>query len=108
VQAVGDAFTLMSPEEKKDVAAIERFLGTSIPRVEMPDFDYKRASDPKAHAGAGGEGRGERGSRGERGGGSRQRRSSGGEATRPAAGPAAPAHGRRPARDSVNRRRKRM
>ena len=37
---VGDAFTLMSPEEQKDVAAIERFLGRAIPRVMLPDFDY--------------------------------------------------------------------
>jgi ATP-dependent RNA helicase RhlE len=38
--SVGDAFTLMSPEEQKDVAAIERFLGRAIPRVMLPDFDY--------------------------------------------------------------------
>jgi ATP-dependent RNA helicase RhlE len=38
--SVGDAFTLMSPEEEKDVAAIERFLGRAIPRVVLPDFDY--------------------------------------------------------------------
>ncbi len=41
VEAVGDAFTLMSPEEQKDVVAIERFLGRTIPRVLLPDFDYK-------------------------------------------------------------------
>jgi len=46
VEAVGDAFTLMSPEEKKEMAAIERFLGRAIPRVMVPDFDYRRASDP--------------------------------------------------------------
>jgi ATP-dependent RNA helicase RhlE len=38
--AVGDAFTLMSPEEQKDVETIERFLGRGIPRVLLPDFDY--------------------------------------------------------------------
>jgi ATP-dependent RNA helicase RhlE len=37
---VGDAFTLMSPEEQPQVAAIERFLGRAIPRVMLPDFDY--------------------------------------------------------------------
>jgi ATP-dependent RNA helicase RhlE len=37
---LGDVFTLMSPEESKDVAAIERFLGRAIPRVMLPDFDY--------------------------------------------------------------------
>ena len=39
-EPVGDAFTLMSPEEQKDVAAIERLLGRAIPRVLLPDFDY--------------------------------------------------------------------
>src|SRR5439155_11543068 len=40
VDAVGDAFTLMSPEEKGDLAAIERALGHTLPRVTVPDFDY--------------------------------------------------------------------
>jgi ATP-dependent RNA helicase RhlE len=38
--AVGAASTLMSPDEQKDVEAIERFLGRSIVRVTVPDFDY--------------------------------------------------------------------
>jgi len=37
----GDAFTMMSPEEQNEVAEIERFLGRSVPRVMLPDFDYK-------------------------------------------------------------------
>ncbi len=41
VDAVGDAFTLMTPEEQKSVVEIERFLGRTIPRVMLPDFDYK-------------------------------------------------------------------
>jgi len=44
-EPVGDAFTLMSPEEQKDVAVIEQFLGRAIPRVMLPDFDY--AMDPR-------------------------------------------------------------
>ena len=70
VEAVGDAFTLMSPEEQKDVLAIERFLGRSIPRVVLPDFDYK-AKPPKdgGYRGDGDSGRGGRGGRGSRGGG---------------------------------------
>ncbi len=40
----GDAFTLMSPEEQGDLAAIERFLGRTVPRVMLPDFDYKMRS----------------------------------------------------------------
>jgi ATP-dependent RNA helicase RhlE len=39
--AVGDAFTLMSPEEQQHVAAIERFMGRTVPRVMLPDFDYR-------------------------------------------------------------------
>jgi ATP-dependent RNA helicase RhlE len=38
--AVGDAFTLMTAEEGPDVAAIERFIGQSIPRVKLENFKY--------------------------------------------------------------------
>lgn len=38
---VGDVFTLMSPEEQREVGAIERLLGRAIPRVLLPDFDYQ-------------------------------------------------------------------
>jgi ATP-dependent RNA helicase RhlE len=49
VDALGDAFTFMASEEAKDVAAIERFLGKTIPRVILPDFDYKgRGTTPPA------------------------------------------------------------
>jgi ATP-dependent RNA helicase RhlE len=112
VDASGDAFTLMSPEEKTDVAAIERFLGRSIPRVLIPDFDYKRHSDGQGRAGPGRhreEPRGER-PRGERPRGERPRRDAGERrpaAPRPA-GPAEPAHGRRPKRNAPSRRRPRM
>jgi ATP-dependent RNA helicase RhlE len=40
----GDAFTLMSPEEQADLTAIERFLGRTVPRVLLPDFDYRMRS----------------------------------------------------------------
>jgi ATP-dependent RNA helicase RhlE len=39
--AHGDAFTLMSPEEQEAIDSIERFLGRSIPRVLLPDFNYE-------------------------------------------------------------------
>ena len=66
VDAVGDAFTLMSPQEQKDVMAIERFLGRTIPRVMLPDFDYKMrpkeiakiVSSPDFGGGSGGARRG--------------------------------------------------
>src|SRR5207342_647635 len=38
---VGDVFTLMGPEEQREVAAIERLLGRAILRVVLPDFDYQ-------------------------------------------------------------------
>ncbi|HYQ96528.1 MAG TPA: helicase-related protein, partial [Candidatus Eisenbacteria bacterium] len=47
VDAVGDAFTLIAPEEQKQLSAIERFLGRAVPRVILPDFDYKRRPSEK-------------------------------------------------------------
>ena len=40
-EAAGNVATLMSPEEQTDVASIERFMGRSVPRVMLPDFDYE-------------------------------------------------------------------
>jgi ATP-dependent RNA helicase RhlE len=59
-QAVGDAFTLMSPEDEGDVRAIERFIGKSIPRLKLDGFEYApyeaRPPQPE-HQGMGGAGR---------------------------------------------------
>jgi ATP-dependent RNA helicase RhlE len=125
VDAVGDAFTLMSPEEQKDFTAIERFLGRAVPRVMLPDFDYhmrpreiadsirgdgggrggkKRGGRSGASAGSsGGQGRGQKGS-GQRGSGGQGQRGSGGQGQRgsgreqrPSAGSAEnPQFGRKP------------
>ncbi|MBI3549802.1 MAG: DEAD/DEAH box helicase [Elusimicrobia bacterium] len=38
---VGDAVTLMDREEERFITAIERYIGTSIPRAVLPDFPYK-------------------------------------------------------------------
>jgi len=43
--AVGDAFTLATPENNSDVRAIERFIGQEIPRLKLEGFAYKSASD---------------------------------------------------------------
>ncbi len=43
-EAVGDAFTLVSPEEEKSLRVIERTLGPAIPRVKLPDFNYRGLS----------------------------------------------------------------
>ena len=94
-EATGDAFTLMAHEEERDLKAIERFIGKSILRVSIPDFDYKKAPTPQEHgaSGHGGRGSGGRGGRGGDGGGR--------SAPRPAAPlPSDPVHGRKPRRSS--------
>jgi len=138
VQAVGDAFTLMSPDEKSDVLAIERFLGRSIPRVMVPDFNYHQAAAPReggrggyrsegregrgGGGGGGGEGRqggerrrrprsGSNGSRGRASGTSREERTSptsGAASIAPTARPVTAEHGRRPQRNTPDRRRRRL
>ncbi len=40
-QAVGDACTLVTPENASDVRDIERFIGQKIPEMKLEGFDYK-------------------------------------------------------------------
>jgi ATP-dependent RNA helicase RhlE len=97
----GDAITLMTPEEEKDVAAIERFIGSDIPNVVLPDFDYKKRreageAEPRdRHESAG------RGAR--RGAGSRGGHGSS-AVTRPRVAVVAPTFGRRPKAATATRR----
>jgi len=68
--AVGDAFTLVTPQETAEVRAIERFIKATIPQLYLEGFDYK-AVPPAAFAGEG-DNRGRRGfgrGRARRGGG---------------------------------------
>ena len=46
-EATGDAFTLVSPEEEGELRSIERALGKRLPRVTVPDFDYKARPDAR-------------------------------------------------------------
>ena len=39
-QAVGDAFTLVSPENLNDLRDIERFIGQKIPELKLEGFNY--------------------------------------------------------------------
>jgi ATP-dependent RNA helicase RhlE len=39
-QAVGDAFTLVSPENRNDIRDIQRFIGQTIPELKLEGFDY--------------------------------------------------------------------
>jgi ATP-dependent RNA helicase RhlE len=66
--ATGDAFILVSREEEEALARIERQVGQRLPRVTLPEFDYKAAATPKP-PGGGGEQRS--------GGGGRQQRPQG-------------------------------
>jgi ATP-dependent RNA helicase RhlE len=40
-QTVGDAFTIMTGEDVREVAAIEHFIGQKIPRVKLDGFKYE-------------------------------------------------------------------
>ena len=40
-EATGEAYTLVAPEEETDFRAIERAVGRTLPRVTLPDFDYR-------------------------------------------------------------------
>ncbi len=46
-EAIGDAFTFVSPEEEGDLRAIERAVGKRLPRVTVPDFDYAARPEGK-------------------------------------------------------------
>jgi ATP-dependent RNA helicase RhlE len=41
-KAEGDAFVLVSPGEEGSLADIERQIGQRLPRVTLPDFDYRQ------------------------------------------------------------------
>jgi ATP-dependent RNA helicase RhlE len=59
-QAVGDAFTLVTPENASDIRDIQRFIGQKIPELRLAGFNYLPfTARPPQPAGAGG-GRGGR------------------------------------------------
>ncbi len=41
-ELTGDAITLVAPDEENDLRAIERAIGKRLPRVTVPDFDYRQ------------------------------------------------------------------
>jgi ATP-dependent RNA helicase RhlE len=41
-EATGEAFTFVAPEDESDLRAIERAIGKPLPRVLLPDFDYRQ------------------------------------------------------------------
>ncbi len=46
-EATGDAFTFVAPEEEEDLRRIEKAVGKRLPRVTLPDFDYKAKVEGK-------------------------------------------------------------
>jgi len=46
-EVTGDAFTFVAPDEEGDLRAIERAIGKSLPRVTLPDFDYRARPQAK-------------------------------------------------------------
>ena len=46
-ELTGDAFTFVAPEEEGDLKAIERAIGKGLPRVTLPDFDYRARPQTK-------------------------------------------------------------
>src|SRR5213596_808585 len=68
MEAEGEAISFVTSEEENDLHGIEKALGKPIPRVTLPDFDYKAPPPPKVRGHEG-----PRYPRESRGGGGRQR-----------------------------------
>ncbi len=49
-EAEGEAITFVTPEDEGELRGIERVLGRSIPRVTLPDFDYRAPPPPRVQA----------------------------------------------------------
>jgi ATP-dependent RNA helicase RhlE len=52
-QAVGDAFTLVTPENAGDIRDIQRFIGSKIPELKLEGFPYGPFEAPPGAAAAG-------------------------------------------------------
>ena len=50
-EAEGDAFILVAPAEERCLSQIERQIGQRLPRVTLPDFDYRQAPPSRVVAG---------------------------------------------------------
>jgi ATP-dependent RNA helicase RhlE len=58
MEARGEAITFVTPEDEADLKGIEKALGRTIPRVTLPDFDYRAPPPPKVRGHGGGGHRG--------------------------------------------------
>ncbi len=52
-EATGDAFSLVSPDEEPMIKDIERVINQRLPRVTLPDFNYRKSSHMPVHHGHG-------------------------------------------------------
>jgi len=50
-ELTGSAFTLVSPEEEGSLRDIEKVISSRLPRVTLPDFDYKASAPPSPAGG---------------------------------------------------------
>jgi ATP-dependent RNA helicase RhlE len=72
MNASGDALTFVTPEDRKEVEAIERFMNKKVERLTVEGFDYHKKAEPKSdHGHEERAGRGHRRSGAGGGGGSR-------------------------------------
>jgi ATP-dependent RNA helicase RhlE len=46
-ELTGSAYTLVAPEDEDSIRAIERSINKRLPRVTVPDFDYRARSDQR-------------------------------------------------------------
>ncbi len=44
VQATGDAFSFVAPDEEESISDIERTINQRLPRVTLPDFQYRKSA----------------------------------------------------------------
>jgi len=97
-ELTGDAFTFVSPQEEADLARIERAIHKRLPRITVPDFDYRARPEARLEQSsaerraAGRVNRGPSGPRGRPKSGGRPRGTPGPSRPHtPASGPATPA-----------------
>jgi ATP-dependent RNA helicase RhlE len=115
-EATGDAFTFVSPQEEADLARIERAIHKRLPRVTVPDFDYRARPEGRLEQSsaerraAARSNRPAHGPRGRPSSGGRSRGPSPSRPATPASRPSAPAPARpetsRPSRRSRRSRRR--
>ncbi len=55
-QRTGDAFTLVTDEDKDMIRTLERIMGSELKRETLEDFDYKAPAPPRSESGGRGRG----------------------------------------------------